>query len=916
HDGRLAAYLTPATADVEAVRRFLRERLTDAMVPAHWTTLASLPLTTSGKVDRKALPAPAGHATTRAYVAPRTDPEHAVAAAVAASVGVETVGVHDRFFDLGGDSMRAIRVVGLLREQGLGLAVTDLYTHQSVAELATLLADPATGTTPEALVGRFAQLSDEDRALLPEGLADAYPMAQTQAGMVYEMLAASDRAVYQNVSCYRIRDERPFSIGTLRRAAAVLVARHEILRTSFDLSTYSQTMQLVHASAELPVGHDDLRGLPDPESIVRAFLVAQRAERFDIARPPLLRYHAHEVTGGEWWLTHIECHAILDGWSHTGVVAELLDTYRMLRDTGGTDLAPPPAVRFADFVALEQRALASPATVEFWSRRLREYERFELPETWGGDRPDEAPRIIEVPYEDLLPGLRRLASAAHASMKSVVHAAHLKALSIVSGERRFFDGLVCNGRPEHLRGDEVRGMYLNTVPFAADVTAPTWRGLVRAVFDGEAALWPHRRYPMPAMQREWGAATQLIDVAFGYLDFHMLDWEAGDVGIVDDFSPSELPLEVWTFPGVLRLGGRPSRIGRPQLELLGRTYRHVLEAMAADPGGDTDLTLAPPDAAVALRDDTTRPYDTGTLVHGLIEAHATATPDAVALRCGEETVTFGELDERATGLARRLAGMGVGPDRIVGLRLPRGIDLVVGMVATLKAGGAFLPIDPDYPADRIAYMLTDADAAVVLDEKLLGATGGVTREPIGPRLDDLAYVIYTSGSTGRPKGVGVPHRGALNLRHAQGEHLGVQAGDRVLQFASPSFDASVWELLMSLTRGAELVLPPPGTDQTDLRQQAGLVTHMTLPPSLLDKLDPADFPHLRVLVSAGEACPPEQAARWARHTTFINAYGPTETSVCATLTRVEPSATASAEAPSIGLPIGNVRVYVLSADLR
>ncbi|MDT8912921.1 non-ribosomal peptide synthetase [Amycolatopsis sp. PS_44_ISF1] len=906
HNGQLAAYITPAHLNPDTLRHYLHTHLPDTMIPTHWTTLHTLPLTTNGKINRTALPTPVPRESTHEYLAPRSDLELFVATAVAKAVGRGKVGVHDRFFDLGGDSMRAIRVVGRLREQGFGITVTDLYTHQSVAELAAFV---ATGdATPETLAEPFAQIPAEDRRLLPDGLVDAYPMAQTQAGMVYEMLAAAGRAVYQNVSCYRVRDEKPFDLDTFHRAGAILVHRHEILRTSFDLSTYSTTMQLVHAQAELPIGFDELRGAADPRAEVDAFLVAERSRRFDIATPPLLRYHVHVIGGEEWWLTHIECHAILDGWSHTGVVTELLDIYRMLRDTGTVDLAPPPTVRFADFVALEQQALASADTKAYWASRLTGYERFELPEAWGGNGADERSTIIEVPYEDLLPGLRTLASAAHASMKSVLHSAHLTALRIATGRRRFFGGLVCNGRPERLRGDEVRGMYLNTVPFAADLTAPTWRTLVADVFEGEALLWPHRRYPMPALQREWGGSTPLIEVAFGFLDFHMLDWEAGDVGIVDDFSPSELPLEVWTFPGVFRLGGRPSRIGRPQLELLGRVYRHVLEAMAADPDGSTTLTLPAADAAAALHNDSDRAYDTEVLVHELIGLHAVTTPDAVALRRGDETVSYADLNGRATALAGRLAGMGVGPDVVVGLQLPRGIDVVVGMLAVLKAGGAFLPIDPDYPADRIQYMREDSGATVVLDGPV---PEGPTATPVAPRLDHLAYVIYTSGSTGRPKGVAVPHRGALNLRHAQGEHLDLRPGDRVLQFASPSFDASVWELLMALTRGAELVLPPVGTDQSDLRQQAALVTHMTLPPSILDKLDPASFPHLRVLVSAGEACPAEQANRWAEHTRFINAYGPTEVSVCATLAEVAPGT----ETPPIGKAIGGARAYVLGPDL-
>lgn len=928
-DGQLVAHLV-GDPDLSMLPDFLRATMPEVMVPAHWLVYEALPVTSSGKVDRKALSAPdRNRATIDGYVAPRTPLERMIASAVANALNIDKVGIEDRFFALGGDSMRAIRVVGTLRAAGVELAVHDLFTHQTVAGLATLAGGAA---AEDPLVERFAQLSDADRRLLPDSLVDAYPLSETQAGMVYEMLAASDRTVYLNVSCYRIHDELPFDVDTLRAAATILVARHEILRTSFDLSTYSETMQLVHAEAELPVTYTDLTGL-EPQAqrtTVDEFLVAERGRPIDIARPPLLRYHVHDISKNEWWLTHTECHAILDGWSHTSVVNELVSIYRRLRTGREPDLTPPPEVRFADFVAAEKRALATTGDREFWATTIGRYDKLELPEGWASQGRDEKATIIDVPWADLAPGLRRLATTAGASMKSVLHAAHLKAISIVTGRRRFFGGLVCNGRPEVLRGDEVFGMYLNTVPFAADVTAATWRTLVADVFAGEAKLWPHRRYPMPAMRREWSPGGPLVDVAFGYLDFHVLDWKADAVGMVDDFSPSELPLEVWTFPGLLRLGGRPSRISRENLELLGRTYRHVLEAMAADPHAGTDISLTTADHDHALRagGDSARDYPTDELVHQLVERQARSTPDAVAIRQASHTLTYAELDAAANRLAHRLRALGAGPGTLVGLFLTRSPDLVVGMLATLRAGAAFLPLDPAYPAERLRYLITDAEVGLLLTEPDLPLPAKVTatvevvtdhpdlpctRPAVTPSLEDLAYVIYTSGSTGRPKGVGVPHRGALNLRHAQREHLDVRPGDRVLQFASPSFDASVWELLMSLTNGAELVLPPRGTDPGDLRQQAGLVTHMTLPPSLLERLSPEDFPHLRVLVSAGEACPVDQVVRWSGHARFINAYGPTETSVCATLTEVAPTVTAP---PSIGRAIGGVAAYVLDSDLR
>ncbi|PYC87463.1 non-ribosomal peptide synthetase [Streptomyces tateyamensis] len=936
HQQQLVAHLAPGTADPEQAREQLRRRLPAHLVPVHWTLQDALPLTPSGKVDRKALPEPGG---TRAqlggdYLAPRDELEQAMAQAFAEALGLDRVGVQDSFFQLGGDSMRAIRVVGALREQGIELAVHDLFTRQRVAELAALVrTEPAARTAQAAPVAPFEQLTEADRKLLPPGLVDAYPMAQTQAGMVYELLAGADQAVYHNVSCYRVGDDLPFDPATMHAAAALLTARHEILRTSFDLSTYGEPLQLVHESAELPVGLDDLRALPeaDRQAVLDGFLLAERRRRFDLDRPPLLRYHVHLISDQEWLLTHTECHAILDGWSHTSAVAELLGLYRTLRRGGTPAFPPPPPARFADFVALERAALASPADRAFWAEAVTGRERFELPAGWAGGSADEKATILDVPYQELLPGLRRLAAAAGGSLKSVLHAAHLKALGLVTGRRRFFGGLVCNGRPEQARGDEVLGLYLNTVPFAAELSAPTWRALVAEVFAGEAALWPHRRFPMPAMQREWGSSEPLIEVAFGYLDFHVLDWESGEVTMVDDFSPSELALEVWTFPGVLRLGARPDRVGRRHLELLARCYRHVLEAMAADPDGDAAaLTLPPADLAAAVRagNDAAPPAPVELLVPELVAAAARATPTATALRRGTQTVGYAELDARANRLAHRLGELGVTTESVVGLHLPRTPELFVALLAVLRAGGAFLPLDPAYPADRLRHMLDDARAAVVLstpeladrlpahladrvevldESAYLALPEQAPVVPLHP--DQLAYVIYTSGSTGLPKGVGVPHRGALNLRQAQLAPLRVAPGDRVLQFASPSFDASVWEVLMALTNGAELVLPPPDTDPGDLRRQAPLVTHMTLPPSLLERLDPADFPQLKLLVSAGEACPAEQAARWARHTGFVNAYGPTETSVCATLTPV--AADDAGRTPSIGRPIEGVRCYVL-----
>ncbi|ASW55577.1 hypothetical protein CIK06_17430 [Plantactinospora sp. KBS50] len=364
HADQLVGYLV-GPVEVDPVRAYLRERLPDAMVPARWATLPALPLTTSGKVDRRALPAPdpvrAGAGGDR--VAPRNELEARIAEAFAAALGIDTLGVTDSFFLLGGDSMRAIRMVGLLRAAGLSVAVQDLFSHQSVAELAGVVAPtgPAEPVEPAA-VEPFALVGAADRERLPAGLADAYPITENQAGMLFEMLSGGDRPVYRNVSCYQISDPLPFSLQVLREAGGLLTDRHEILRTSFDLSGFSELLQLVHERVDLPIGYDDLRGLSpqEQEETVRAYLRAERVRPFDISEAPLLRYHVHQLGDGQWRLTHSESHAILDGWSHTSTVAMLVSLYRTLRRGERPDLPPPR--RYAS-------PTSWPASARPWPRR-------------------------------------------------------------------------------------------------------------------------------------------------------------------------------------------------------------------------------------------------------------------------------------------------------------------------------------------------------------------------------------------------------------------------------------------------------------------------------------------------------------------------------------------------------------------
>jgi len=627
-DPLLACYLVAAAGapapDPAALRAHLAERLPAYMIPARFVLLAALPLTSSGKVDRRALPAPssagpstpsagpstpsAGTATTAPSSAaagpsaaaparsasPRPGTvnsgpsavQRVIAAAWADALGIAEVDSERGFFEAGGDSMRAIRVVGLLRERGIEVTVQDLFQHQTVGALAAVVRAPSL-RADDRRAAPLSLLGDADRRRLPAGLADAYPLSRIQAGMVFEMLGDREVSPYHNVTSYLIRGEGEFSAAAMRAAAQAVAARHEVLRTSFDLTSCSEPVQLVWPAAAVEVAVEDLRrlGATEQRAAIRRGADAERAAPFDLARAPLWRLRVHVTSAQSWWLSMIECHAILDGWSHNSLLTELIQTYRRCR--AGTAERPAardePAtagtVRFADFVAAERDALESAQSREFWRERLATHARFEIPASWAGpDEATDAVVTVQVPVAGSA-ALRELAAAAGAPLKSVFLAGYLATLAAFSPERAFFIGLVSNGRLEARGGDEVYGMFLNTVPFSWPPSAGhSWRDLVAGVFAEETALQPHRRYPLTELQRD--SAWPLVETTFNYLDFYTVDQQAVELSETIDDSPNEFPLVVTVIPGAVQLTVRTSRVGAAWARMLGETYAAVLSTMA------------------------------------------------------------------------------------------------------------------------------------------------------------------------------------------------------------------------------------------------------------------------------------------------------------------------------------------------
>ncbi|MFF1910029.1 condensation domain-containing protein, partial [Kitasatospora sp. NPDC058218] len=426
--------------------------LPEYMVPAAFVTLDTIPLTTNGKADTRALPAPDLDAfTTTRYTAPRTPVEERLAAIWADVLGLAQVGVEDSFFDLGGDSIRAVRLVGALRAAGYDITIPDVFQQRTIAALATTVPGNTTGTSLITAVQPFTQISDDDRTALPSDIVDAYPLSQIQTGMLVEMLAAQGGSTYRNINSFRLPDELSFSLDVLRHAVDTVVARHDILRTSMHLDGYSQPLQLVHATAEVPISTHDLRGLTETEVAERttAYVEQERAAGFDLTAAPLLRIAAHVESDQVWRLTFSHIHAVTEGWSYHTLAMEIVTLYRSLRTGEEPAAYEVPAVRYADFIAAEQEALADPATQAFWQQVVDEHDPMVLPEAWGeGERGGHERHGVPVPFLDLKDGLTRLAAEAKTSIKSVLMAAHLKVMGNLTAEDAFHTGVVYHGRME------------------------------------------------------------------------------------------------------------------------------------------------------------------------------------------------------------------------------------------------------------------------------------------------------------------------------------------------------------------------------------------------------------------------------------------------------------------------------------
>ncbi|WP_437528301.1 amino acid adenylation domain-containing protein [Sorangium sp. So ce726] len=1013
---RLVAYVVSreaAALDAAALRGRLTQQLPDYMVPAVIVALPALPLTANGKIDRAALPEPerAGAQEASGFVAPRNEVEATLAQIWADILRVERVGIHDNFFALGGDSIRSLQVIARANQRGIKLSPKALFDHPTVAAAAAVAVSAAAperaaaapekaptrpgnaggpqgeqreatpSISPSQSTSQFplsGLTEDEIARCLPDasGLDDVYPLSPMQEGMLFHTLLNPGSGIYLMQQHYVWHG--PLDAGLIVEAWQRVVARHPILRTSFAWKDLERPVQVVHRQVDLSeVIHVlDWRDQTEAEQERRLAetLEAELAAGLDMTRAPLMRIRLIRMKDDAYRIVRSFHHILTDDWCFSVMMMECLSYYEALGEGRSLELPEPRPYR--DYIAwLSQQDLS--AAERFWREELR---GFAEPTPLGVERAaaDGAAPLAGAGVSDALvelppamtESLLRLSHQHGLTPNTLVQGAWALLLSRYSGQRDVVFGVTVAGRPTDLPGVEtIVGLFINSLPLRVRVPPeqpllPWLKGLLSHNYRIREFEYP----PLVHIQR-WSELPKGQALFNSLLVFEnapkdpRLGQQVGAVRLSyeQDRVHTNYPMTVVAYPGE-SLGIRLSydrRLFEP--DAVRRMLDHLvqlLSEMARRPDarlGDLSL-LDERERQRLLREwNSTKGAEPAAPSYvALFEAQARRTPDADAVTCRGRRLTYAALNRAANHVAHALRAQGVGPDTIVAVLESRDIELVVAVLGVLKAGGAYLPLDPHQPEQRIAGVIESSRAPVVVTSdawvpRLAKALAHlpeparprfVTRERLaaqrGPApVDDLprlagpghlAYVIYTSGSTGVPKGAMVEHAGMLNNVWGKIPALELGPSDVIGQTASQCFDISVWQLLSALLCGGRVHIVPDEIvgDPRRLLEEAEAqgTTVLELVPSLLAELVSADadaprLPRLRWMLPTGEALTPDLARRWfARYprVPLMNAYGPAECADDVALHTIMAAPGPEVVHMPIGRPVPNVRLHVVTGD--
>ena len=970
----LVAYFVPADGGQDGVpdlRGYLEKHIPLYMIPSSFIEVSSIPLNVNGKVDETALPDDTLHQGGNGYEAPGNDIEKELVNIWREQLGVERPGIRDNFFSLGGDSIKAIRLISAINSSfNKLLEVNDIFTYVDIASLATRIAENDDLIVYGKQIGRIRNelnalkqqviRNPQYKSKLPVDYEDIYPMSDIEMGMVYHNLLDRSSGVYHDQLFYQFEDA-DFDEAGFKRCLELLVEKHELLRTALHLHGFNFPLQIVHQAPlkDPDILFLDLRHLNrnDQQEFLKEYMIRDRDVPFVFTSPGLWRGRIFRLADHEYGFLWVVHHAIIDGWSNASLITELSNLLLSLRYNKPLR-ADKLKASYKDFIIDQLHYERHSDWKTFWPGYLSDFKRMRLPlqnpgkQPRAGGRAEDSGAMLD---PALSQALRKLSLDQQVSLREIFLASFVCLLKITTHSDDIILGLVTNARPGIEDGDKMIGCFLNTIPYRVKIPGRlSANELIRKTHALINELKPYEKISLQKIMEflgpeRLGGTAPLFNMVFGYLDFHIYNDIKERTGkedqLVESYTNTNTDLDFVVsktgdqfhvsvnYPGAV--------YEKEDVQRLIGYYKNILHyfAYSTDAPIENAHIIGKAEKTMLLEgfgnEDLTIINDRA--IQAVFEAEAAANPDGEALIFEKGAMTYRELNELSNQLAHFLRSRHhVKKDQVVALMPDRSKWLVVGMLGILKSGACFMPMDPAIPHSRKQWMLADSGADIlltvgndalsggdaagiqVLDISALPLADQPVTNPVSVNTSgDLAYILYTSGSTGNPKGTMIGHRNFVNMILYLKEKFAVDKRDNVLQFASVSFDASVYEIFLSLFSGAGLIMLPGqiifDIDAFESFIQEKKASVALLPPVYLNKLHQDKLNTLRVLVTGGEEAIVKDAVYLSKRLDFYNAYGPTECAVIATVFKAGQDLAGKRSVP-IGKPIGNTNIYILDED--
>lgn len=965
----IAYYISDKEIATSHLRAVLAEKLPAYMIPSYFVRIERMPLTLNGKINVAELPEPEV-VISREYAQPTTITELRLTEVWMRVLGLPRIGVTDNYFSLGGDSIKAIRLINQISNYlNVKIGIVDLYNHQTIAELSGYIESVKSGSYEsyeaevEADIVSFGQKYLEKH--FDERIEAVYPMSNIEKGMCFVQMKHPEDHLYYEQLAWPVFYEH-FDIAVVRKAMALLAQRHASFRTLLDIKEFAH---IIYKEIDMDIPYTDLSLIDrkEQEDFIRNELKLSRKKKFQLDNEPLWKMAVYKIAENIHFMTFDIHHAVSDGWSISTFLNELNNTYAELK-VNSNYLPAPLKTGYKEFITREMAYDRDPNNIKFWQDELEGFKKI----TFGHNgNKNEYKLLRKIFDDDQYQGLLGMSERSNMSMKTVLFAACMYAIKVMNYENDITVGLVTFNRDIGEDGENVFGNFLNTIPVRMIFDkVPTGAALIASADSKLRQIRPYDSTSLFNINRalkeyEYGD-NPITDILFNYTDFHSsyelsLQKEMREESALDisNFVRGNTRFDINIKKGVegcdVSYTFVSSFIDTDQVERFHSIYMRIIDLMLEDMSMELKpgCLISEAERVKLFEDfnDTEASFPADKTILDLIGGQTLLHGNRAAIAADGKEISYAELSAMSAALAGRIRRMGLGRNSIIGISAERSFEMMIGILGIMKAGHAYMPIDTGNPPERNAYMLENANVQVVLldddrrtnfpewvfkinlkDQDLYHNDDSQDQVSL-PCPEDVAYVIYTSGSTGRPKGVLISHRALVNRLNWMQKAYPISHEDVLLQKTPYTFDVSVWELFWGLTQGAKLVMLEPQGEKNPWKI-ADTIVHSKVSvihfvPSMLNVflkyINREDFSltrmkTLRYVFASGEALPVQLVNRFNQllyqdmGIKLINLYGPTEATVDVSYFNCYSDIPMS-KVP-IGKPIDNIRLYILDKNLE